>query len=263
VERDELAILSALVKAHEIPHASTGAREPIMFLKHSGGDSLQHHALDSNDASGLDEAMVEDLHGRGLLDIDYREHNLNLRPTGLAKSVVAENERISDLALTADAGPIHRAVAEQLESDNPLAWPRVRPVLIALQRYWRDSGYSEHGIALTGILDSLPEEQVEIFKATVRMLMNGGFLDSSSRLSVSGIPGEVGISATAHSVLDGWPGATRDQLAENLLAVIASAVEEEDDPVEKKRLRKLGDTIREVGIATAGDVLARVMTGGA
>lgn len=261
--RDEIAILQALVEAHETPHPKTGAREPVMFLKMLGGHHIQHHALDSDAVEDLDEALVEDFHSKGLVDVDYREHNLNIRTTSLAASMVDEHERVTDDSPTADLDPIFAAIREQAAVENPLGWPAVRSTLLALRGYWQDSGYPEHGIRLGPILTGIPEHDVGLFRATVRALRTGDYLDSASQLQVGGLPGEMTLTARAHAVVDGWPGASGTELAENLLAVLVDAADEENDPAEQKRLRKLADTVREVGVATAGDILARAITGGA
>ena len=258
----ELNILEALVQAHEVPYPGSQTREPIMFLRHLGGHTVQHHALDAADVEGLDEAMLEELQAKGLLDIEYREHNWNFRPTPLARSVVEAHARVSASDPTADVAPIVDAARAQAQAGNPLAWPEVRPVLLALREYWHQSGFPEHGVALRAILEAIPDELFDLFKATVRTLERGEYLSASSDLAIAGVPGEVTFLDRAHAAIDGWPGASSTELVENLLAVIARAETATDDPGEQGRLRKLGETVREVGVATAGDVLARAMMGG-
>lgn len=81
-------------------------------------------------------------------------------------------------------------------------------------------------------------------------------------LSANDMPAEVAFGDRAHSVLDGWPGVSPDELVENLLAVVAATAASESDPTRKRRLEGLAETVRELRVATAGDVLARAFTGG-
>jgi hypothetical protein len=61
--------------------------------------------------------------------------------------------------------------------------------------------------------------------------------------------------------IDGWPGGAPEELVENLLAVLRAAAATETDPARKGRLERLIETIREVGVATAGEVLSKVVLG--
>ena len=75
------------------------------------------------------------------------------------------------------------------------------------------------------------------------------------------MPAEVEITDRTRAVLDGWPGATPDELVENVLAVLAEEEASETDPVRKSRLKQMAETVKEVGVSTAGEVLARVLMG--
>jgi hypothetical protein len=154
------------------------------------------------------------------------------------------------------------AVATQAGTSSKLAWPAVRPVLAALRAYWEAGGFSPHGVALPAIFAALPEEHEGLFVATVRALVGGDYLLRMTDLSANDMPAEVAFSDRAHAVLDGWPGAAPEELVENLLAVLAATAATEADPARKRRLEGFAETVRELGVATAGDVLARAFTGG-
>jgi hypothetical protein len=62
------------------------------------------------------------------------------------------------------------------------------------------------------------------------------------------VPAEVALTERAHSVLDGWPGATPFDLAENLMAVLKDELASETDPTQRGRLERL---IEGVSKATA------------
>ena len=65
------------------------------------------------------------MYAKRLITIDYREHNQNITPTALGRSVVAEGVRIESREPLADVEPLVRAVSSQAAATNPLAWPAV------------------------------------------------------------------------------------------------------------------------------------------
>jgi hypothetical protein len=263
---DELEALRAFVVAHAQPDLRTGSREPIRYLPFRGG--IMHHALDEN-RPVVDDALIEEMHAKGLISIDYRENSWAITPTSFGRDVIEEADRTHDVQL-ADVTPIIAALARQSEASNPFAWPAVRPVLEAVRVYWQASGYPTYGVALIPVAKAVPDETAPLFAATVQSLVSSGYL---ARGQLGGVildeagrkrdfPGEVAITEKAHTVLDGWPGAAPSELVENLLAVLASAAAEERDPARKKRLETLATAIKDVGVAVTSEVIAKVVTGG-
>jgi hypothetical protein len=241
-----------------------------MYIRHIGGSTLAHHALKESPA-GVDEALLEEMHAKGLVSIDYGQNNWTITPTEFGRNVVDEDRRINGVELLADTDALVEALSRQAQSANPLAWPAVRPVLAALRTYWQSSGFSRHGIPLPALLAALPDECGTVFAATVRALVNGGYLEPTGVLGgkvtdddgrVTEIPGEVMVTEKAHKILDGWPGAAPEELVENLLAVLAVAAADEQDPARKRRLESLASTIREIGVSVTSEVIAKVLTGG-
>ena len=76
-----------------------------------------------------------------------------------------------------------------------------------------------------------------------------------------GLPAEVQFSEKAHTVLSGWPGASPDELVNNLLAVLTKRAAEEADPDRKRRLEGLAESVRAVGVSTVSQVLSKVLLG--
>jgi hypothetical protein len=267
---NELDVLSIFVAAHAKPDPRTGHRVPIWYHRSFGGGGLVHHGFDREPPPEIDEALLEEMSGHGLITIDYREHNWNLTPTPYGRQVVEERDRVQNQTPLADERPLVDAVSAQAAADNPLSWPAVRPVLLALRIYWQKSGFSPHGIALAPLAGALPDEQAPMFAATIRSLLKGEYLESVGSLgTVLGtddgsqiqLPGEVAITEKAHSILDGWPGAAPEELVENLLAVLVASAANETDPARKRRLETLASTIREVGVSITSEVIAKVLTG--
>jgi len=256
---DSLALLRVLVEAHAKPYEGTGSREPIMFLKHMGGAAFQHHALE--EAPEADEALVEELHDQGLVDIDYRDHSFNITPTAHGRKVVEAHTRVLNPEPVADLKSVLDAIAAQAKAENKLSWTAVRPVLAALRSYWEAGGFSPHGIQLAAVITATPEEHEDLTIATIRALTAGDYLRETTDLAINDLPAEVELTERAHTVLDGWPGAAPDELAENLLAVLTAAVASERDPHRKRRLERVIETVRELGVSTAGEVLAKVLLG--
>lgn len=232
------------------------------MIRTSGGDLLKHHAL-REDAAEVDAALLQELEGRGWITVDDSRSTWQVTPTAKARALVEQHERIMNLEPVADIGPLLGVIAEQAQSKAKLSWTSVRPVLLALRGYWEAGGFSPHGIQLPAVLDELPEAHEGMFGATIRQLLDGGYLRATTDLVVNRVPGEVELTEKTHTVLDGWPGAAPDDLGENLLAVLLAAAEADPDPDRKQRFKKLAETVREVGVSTAGEVLAKVLMGGA
>jgi hypothetical protein len=260
-EPDLIAALRALVEAHPTPDPNTGDREPIYYFIHSGGGTLQHHAL-ADPGPKVDQALLEEMHLEGVLDIDYREHTWALTPTPQGRRLIEQHDRVEDREPVAEVEPIAEALVAQSVSANKLAWPAVRPVLAAIRAYWEAGGFSPYGVQVPALLEALPEEHLGLFGVTIRRLVEAGYLNETPGLSANGIPAEVSITERAHTVLDGWPGAPPDELVQNLLAVLTAAIAEESDPARKTRLQRLAGTIREVGVDAAGEILVKVLMGG-
>jgi hypothetical protein len=258
---DPLPVLAALVKAHAAPLPQTGTREPIYFMELGGGSEIQHHAL-GDDVPDFDKTVLEELHGQGLLLVEYHDHTMKIVPTPEGRRVAEQYERAQSEHPLADLGPFLQALATQAGTDNPLAWPAVRPVLVALRDYWAAGGFPVHGIQLRPLLTAAPEEHVGLFTATIRSLIAGDYLRATSQLGLNDLPSEAELTDRARAILDGWPGAAPDELVVNLLAVIAERAHSETDPVRKSRLEAVGATIKELGVSTASEVISKVITGG-
>ena len=260
---DPVALLVALVDAHSVPLPNTGTREPILFLPHFGGSEIQHHGFPPDAEPEVDETVLEELHSSGMISIRYGEHgSMQIVPTAQGRSVAEEYTRTQSTEPSADISPVLAALSEQAKAANGLSWPAVRPVLAAMRDYWAAGGYSAFGIALQPILAAVPDDHGALFRATVRALAEGAYLKQTGRLSGGGLPAEVKLTDRAHSILDGWPGAAPAELVENLLAVLSEQVRTESDPTRKSRLQSVLKGIRELGIETASEVLAKVISGG-
>jgi hypothetical protein len=259
-----MAFLCALVDAHDVPDERSGTRRPIYVFYTLGGSSLDHHAL-PDPPPAFDDAVIAHLDNHGLIDVEYTSsgHDVKLTPTERGRAAVEAYRRVEDTEPIADVKPIVAAIEGQAGSDNPLAWPAVRPVLAALNRYWQEGGFGAHGVQLRPIYEAVPETREGLFVATIQALLAGDYLDAPSGLTMNGIPGEVVLTDRARAVLDGWPGADPDELFDNLVAVLVAAIDAEPDPARRGRLEKMLHVVRDVGVSTAGRVLADVLVGGA
>jgi len=256
-----LALLTALAKAHAVPVGPSGQREPILYISLMGGPVLRHPHL--TDTPRFDDAMLDELAVAGLLSFDYTgSGSKNITPTSLGHRTVETYERSKAEDPVADTEPLFDAIRAQAAAENKLAWPAVRPVLVALRDYWMAGGLSRHGIQMRALTVACPDENKNLLTATVRSLVEGGYLEPTSSIELASIPAELRLTDRARSVLDGWPGAAPSDLAENLLAVLVDQANKERDPVRKRRLEKLVDTVKELGISLTSEVLAKVITGG-
>jgi hypothetical protein len=262
---DPIAVLLALVKAHEVPIPGTGSRDPILHIQLMNEAYLQHHALPEDTPAHVDKTVLEELAAQDLISIDYTHvasGTLQIVPMPRGRALAEEHERAQSKEPVADLASLLAAVAGQAEADNSLAWPAVRPVLVALRDYWAAGGLSMHGIQLRPIGYAVPQEHEGLFVATIRSLLDGDYLRADGMLSFAGLPSEVQLTDRARSVIDGWPGAEPTELVENLLAVLSEQARTEKNPEQKRRLESIGKTIKELGVATASETLAKVLTGG-
>lgn len=233
-----------------------------MYVKSFGSRGFKHEALRDEDLPPFDDALLEEMQAQGTIDIEYRESTWMIVPTAIGREAVASLDRAENVTPVASLDGIVAATASQASTTNKFAWSAVRPVLTAVKDYWEAGGYSQHGVALMGIAEGLPDEHLDLFLATARTLVEGDYLRSRSDLSFEGVPAEVQLTDRAHAVLDGWPGAGPEDLFENLIAVLKIEAESTDVPADKKKFERVMETVRELGVATAGEVLAKVATGG-
>jgi hypothetical protein len=259
---DHIVALRTFIDAYENPEYLDGGHEPLYFFRSIGDCQLQHPGLPDG-VLEFEEAALEEMGAMGLIDIDDSGNVWRVTPAALGRALLAESDRFAVAEPpVADLAPFLHAVEEQFKSENRLAWPAVRPVLLAMRRYWEDGGFSAHGVATRALVAALPERRMPMFVATMDSLIASDYLTSDSNLVVSGVVSEVRFAPRAHAVLDGWPGAEPDELVKNLLAVLESAATREQDPDRKRLLRRAMEAVKELGISTASEVLAKVITGG-
>lgn len=266
---NQLRVLRMLVEAHDVPDPRHGSREPIWYLRFHG--DVMHHAL-PEERPPIDEALIEEMQLEGVISLEFGGSDGNtwkMTPTPKGRSVIAEEDRSRSAVLT-DVSVVVDALKRQTTASNPLAWPAVRPVLEALNDYWRTSGYQAHGVALIPVADAINAEHVAIFAATIRELYAGDYL---ARGQLTGtvpddldrphkFPAEVALTDKARSLLDGWPGAAPTELVDNLLAVLTAEADAEPDPTRRRRLEALASAVKEVGVSVAAEVISKALTGG-
>lgn len=174
---DHLTLLRALVEAHAVFYGDPPERRSIMWFRAAGREVLQHPAL--ADLPPHDAALIEELHGQGLIDVEYHERSRSIVPTPAGRRVVEVYDRTQTDEPIADTTAFISVVAAQAQAANKLAWPAVRPVLVALRDYWMDGGFSVDGIQMRALLLALPTEQHGLFVATTRALVAGGYLETT------------------------------------------------------------------------------------
>ena len=261
-------MLRAFVQAHAQPHPNTRDREPLMFIQNIGGSSIEHHAIDTS-LEGVDEAFLEDMHGKGFISIDYREHSWNITPTEFGRNTVAESERVFSTDAVADVEPFQLALANQADSGNPLG----RPPFAPCSRRSVDTG--RRGGSPSTASSSPPSPRLSPMiscHSSQRPYGSSSEAVPADRGHACGghrgrrrphnaPPRRIAITEKAHAVLDGWPGPRPEELVENLLAAIAVAAADEPDQARKRGLERLGETIGELGVSVTSEVIAKVADG--
>jgi len=256
----EIRLLAVLVEAHGTP-LNDGTREPVDCFRAWGSCTLQHHAL-PDEVPTVDDTLLEDLQGKGLLDIAYHRSNWRLTPTPEGRELIALLEVVQRLDPIAPLIDLQAAISRQASAENKLAWSAVRPVLGGMRAYWEEGGFPSEGVGLLAIYEAVPEAHRPLFVATVRALEATGYLEPASDLQVEGMPGLVTFTTRTFQALDGWPEASGQDLTENLLAVLDERVSDESDPEKRRRLERWRDAVRDVGVSTASEVISKVLTGG-
>ena len=258
-----LPVLTAIVDLHEVRHPRGGDRKSIDIFRSAGGPVVQHHALkEGSPLYDADDALLEELRDHGLINIDYGSSIWHVSPTTTGRETVDQHCRVTAVEPVADVAPLLAAIAAQSEAENKLRWEAVRPVLAGLRRYWEDGGFSRHGIQVFALLKAVPDEHLDLFTATLQALIASAYLEPTTSLALDHVPAEVAFTNRANEALDGWPGARPDELVENLLAVLAASARSEPDSAKKRKLERVAETIKELGVATASEVIAKVLLGG-
>lgn len=256
--------LIVFVDAHEIPHPNTGHREPILFIQTMGGGGIQHHGIPQESTPEVDEALIEEMHSDGTISIDYNSGgSLSITPTALGRQLAKEHKRVTGSDSSGNFDGVLAAIAEQHTAAAKLAWPAVRPFLSALRDHWEAEGLSPHGISLIALFKVTPDEHDDLALATLRALLADGYLRPTSAMAWGDppMPAEVQFTDRSRQALDGWPGADPPDLVANLLAVLAEEAAAEPDDARKRRLLRVAETVRELGVDIAGNVLSQVITG--
>jgi hypothetical protein len=165
---DALPVLTAIVDAHEVRHPRGGDRKSIDIFRSAGGPVVQHHALkEGSPLYDADDALLEELRDRGLINIDYGSRIWHISPTTTGRETVEQQRRVTAVEPVADVAALLAAIEAQFEAENRLGWEAVRPVLAGLRRYWEEGGFSRDGIQVFALLKVVPDDHLDLFKATL------------------------------------------------------------------------------------------------
>jgi hypothetical protein len=127
----------------------------------------------------IDEATVDELWRASLIRCEHIGPGSTLiHPLSDGRAMAEDCGRNESDVPAADLSQLLAAVDAQADSASRLAWPAVRPVLVALRDYWEAAGFSAHGIQLRPILTARPGAR-DVPSATARPLV--AQLDRASR----------------------------------------------------------------------------------
>ena len=251
---ESLRLLVALADAFAVPDATTGRREPILYLRYGGGADLQHHAFTSGDWRHVDEEMIEGLASQGLLRLEYSgEHTVQIYVTDDGNRVATEAKRMLQGDPETSARPVD------------LEWESVaRPILEATYEAWKEAGAPANGVLAPAVVKSASRdgEDVLVLRA-LDLLVDGGYLAREGSISSPHGPLAVSVTARGLQAVGGWPATSAEAATEALLAALDRAIEEADDPEHRTKLERLRDASIDVGSGVLTNVLSRViLTGG-
>jgi hypothetical protein len=257
-----LTLLAVIVKAFD-DSDDRGRREPLFLFRAMQADVLQHRALPPDFDRDLDVTVIEDLRYGGLIDVDEGRGTWRITPTPLGRQAARDLQAASETTLSAPARDFLEAVGQSAQADNPLAWPRLEAMLISLRQHWQAAGFPGDGVLMRPLIEAVPDEQRNAAVVALRALLHGGYVEASSDIELMpGVPAITSLTSRAFEALDGWPSDSPAQLYERLLAGIAAEAEATTDPERKRRLQKVGESLRELGVNTASEVLSKVILGG-
>lgn len=254
---EELKLLRTLVEAYE-QRDDSGMREKFYVFSVSGGAMIQHRTLNER----VDETLIDELQLKGLLDIDYSGSGSTkiVVPTARARELIGQLETAFPEHIQADA--LADAVSDALASDDPLAWDHGLAVLKAVDATWRAGGYEPTGVPIAALVSELEDGQQAVAKALMRSLLAGDYIRESSDLGAADLPALATLTDRARGALGGWPSQDPQVLAQALVSALDRAAQHEADPVKKRRLMAVGETLRELGVATASEVVSKVLVSG-
>ena len=232
-----------------------------MFLRTMGGLHFQHHGFGQEAPPPFDESTLALLRDQGLIDIEYHANSQSIAPSARGEAVAAEWERLQSAEAGADTTGIMMAIEGLAQAESPTAWAGVRPVLASLRRYWVESGLSSDGILLKPVISAIPEERQQLFIATAATLVDSDYLRSAGSLTYTSIPAAVALTDRARTQLDGWPGASPEELAENLVAVITEQAQNESNSTRRRNLQAVVEALRDLGIKAASEIISKAVMG--
>jgi hypothetical protein len=262
LDENALKLRAVIVKAFDEPD-DRGRREPLFLFRAMQADALQHRALPPDFDRDLDVTVIEELRYGGLIDVDEGRGTWKITPTPLGRQAVRDYQAASETTLSAPAGDFLEAVEQSAQADNPLAWPRLEAVLIGLRQHWQAASFPSDGVLLRPLIEAVPDEHRGAVVVALRARLQGGYVEASSDIEFRrGIPAIASLTPRAFEALDGWPSDSPAQPYERLLAGISAEADATTDPERKRRLQKVGESLRELGVNTASEVLSKVILGG-
>ncbi len=125
-----------------------------------------------------------------------------ITPTPKGRLAVEQYEHSQVTDAVADVGPFLHAVRAQAETEDKLNWAGVRLVC----RRFGVTGSpraSPRGIMLGPLLAAVPDDKEALVMATIRALIESGYLTATGVLGLNGLPAELGLTDRARTVLDG------------------------------------------------------------
>jgi hypothetical protein len=247
-----LKLLVAMADAFETPRARTGRREPLYFMRHSGGSELQHHAFVTDEWRHLDEEMLDRLASKGLIRLDYGgQHTEKVYVTEEGERLAAEVKRLLEGDEDAAAQPVD------------LSWEAAGlPTLEKAYELWATRGAPREGVLTSRVVEAMGEEHEARTVRAIGLLLEDDYLAAPSVLGTEYGPTAITVTARGLQVVGGWPATTAEAAAGSLLAALEQAINETDEPERRSKLERLREVALDVGQGTLTEVLKHVITGG-
>lgn len=252
---EQAELIVTFADAYERPTERTHQKETIMFYTDSGGTQVQHPHLPGG---GMD-VSVGDIHefdSLGIIDIRYGRSDLDgsFRVTNdgfdVARQIKDHKQALASPDVVPEEG---KGMGFDWATD-------ALPVLQTVDRLWR-ADPTIRGVNQEAIKKALGRSSDDMHTSVIlRKLQEADFVIGKGAWQGEG-PVLCEPTTKAFELLAGWPTERGDMALARFVEALETRIEATDDPVEKGRLRKLLDSVNEVGQGVMAGVLTNLITG--
>jgi len=249
VTEEQLQLLETAVDAYWSNEAGKPKHDLYFSTGMGVGTAVQHPALGEEERS-VDVGDIEELQNLGLLNVNWRADLVgSFRPTAEGSAVVEDQRKAAE------------AARSDLRSrlDGPgVAWEVTQPVLKAIVDLY-DKGGPGDDVMVAHVCSALEkgDEDPSVARA-VEVLIRGRYVEK--KVSSWGGPISVAPTEKALQLFAGWP-TSGEAAAQKLLSILDERIDYTRDEEAQGKLKKLRESVVDIGESITAEVLVKLMTG--